>query len=61
MSVTHPTYEAAQKALKEYKRQGRTTSVSWAIGGGWTGRGYFCPRRGRIITVAVNAEGVEVL
>ena len=60
MSVTYTTYEAAQQALKEYKRKGRTTIASWVIGGGWTAEAYFCPRRNRIITASVNAEGFKV-
>ncbi len=61
MSVTHPSYEAAHKALKGYKRQGRTTSVSWEIGGGWWAEAFFCPRLNRVVTASCNPEGFRIV
>ena len=51
-TFTHPTYAAAQAALAANKRSGNGERVTWDAGDGWTGAGYWCARRKRIITTA---------
>jgi hypothetical protein len=52
IAFTHASYAEAQKALAANKRSGSSVRVTWDAGDGWTGAGYFCPRRQRIITTA---------
>ena len=51
-TFTHPTYAAAQAALAANKRSRSSERVTWDAGDGWTGAGYYCPRRRRVITTA---------
>ena len=50
MNITHTSYSEAMKALEAYKAQKNSILVTWDAGNGWTGKGYWCNRRRRIIT-----------
>jgi len=59
-TFTHSSYDEAQKALQANKRIGSSMLVTWDAGDGWTGEGYFCSQRNRIVTAAVNSSGFKV-
>jgi hypothetical protein len=58
-TFTHGSYAEAQKALKANKRIGSSASVTWDAGDGFTGVGYYCPRRNRII-VCAEQDGFKI-
>jgi hypothetical protein len=52
ITFTHASYAEAQAALAANQRSGDGARVTWDAGDGWTGAGYYCSRRRRIITTA---------
>lgn len=52
MQFTHDSYTSAQAQLKRNKRNNDSSLVTWDAGDGWTGEGYYCTWRKRIINHA---------
>jgi hypothetical protein len=60
-TYTHASYNEAMRQLQRNKRTNDQSLLTWDAGDGWTGKGYWCPRRGRIIVKTVSASGFEVI
>lgn len=55
------SYKEAQIILKRNQRTKSEEIITWDAGDGWTGRGQYCNRRKRIVTVSINPAGFEVI
>ena len=55
------TYTEAMEELKRNKRNNSSTLVLWDAGDGFTGEGYWCPQRKRIITMVRTTDGITII
>lgn len=62
MTFTHSTYADAMKQLRQYQRTNAANLVvTWDAGDGFTGRGYYCDWRKRIITETITPAGHSII
>jgi hypothetical protein len=59
-STTLQTYTSAQTQLAANKRNNNSALVTWNAGDGFTGNGYWCAQRKRIITSVITSSGHQI-